>query len=75
MTPNELKRFLADQERKSYMRFLTCGSVDDGKSTLIGRLLYDTKLIFEDQLKTLEKDSRKHGTWQRCRSGAVVRRA
>ena len=62
MTPDELKRFLADQERKSYMRFLTCGSVDDGKSTLIGRLLYDTKLIFEDQLKTLEKDSRKHGT-------------
>ncbi len=44
------------------LRFLTCGSVDDGKSTLIGRLLYDTKLIFEDQLATLEKDSRKHGT-------------
>ena len=43
------------------MRFLTCGSVDDGKSTLIGRLLYDTKLIFEDQLAALEKDSRKHG--------------
>src|SRR6476620_3412155 len=47
---------------KGLLRFLTCGSVDDGKSTLIGRLLYDTKLIFEDQLKTLEKDSRKHGT-------------
>src|SRR3954470_23115058 len=44
------------------LRFLTCGSVDDGKSTLIGRLLYDTKLIMEDQLLTLEKDSRKHGT-------------
>src|SRR4051795_10571994 len=44
------------------LRFLTCGSVDDGKSTLIGRLLYDTKLILEDQLLTLEKDSRKHGT-------------
>ncbi|MBK6317033.1 MAG: 50S ribosome-binding GTPase [Blastocatellia bacterium] len=44
------------------LRFLTCGAVDDGKSTLIGRLLYDTKLIFEDQLATLEKDSRKHGT-------------
>ncbi|KFJ46594.1 elongation factor Tu GTP binding domain protein [Brucella abortus] len=42
--------FLADQEHKSLLRFLTCGSVDDGKSTLIGRLLYDTKLIFEDQL-------------------------
>ena len=38
--------FLADQERKTLLRFLTCGSVDDGKSTLIGRLLYDTKLIF-----------------------------
>ena len=44
------------------LRFLTCGSVDDGKSTLIGRLLYDTKLIFEDQLVTLERDSKKHGT-------------
>ncbi|WP_333826210.1 sulfate adenylyltransferase subunit CysN [Pinisolibacter sp.] len=44
------------------MRFLTCGSVDDGKSTLIGRLLHDTKLLFEDQLKSLERDSRKHGT-------------
>ncbi|MEQ1756473.1 MAG: sulfate adenylyltransferase subunit CysN [Micropepsaceae bacterium] len=62
MSPSELKAFLAEQERKSFMRFLTCGSVDDGKSTLIGRLLYDTKLIFDDQLKTLEKDSRKHGT-------------
>jgi bifunctional enzyme CysN/CysC len=44
------------------LRFLTCGSVDDGKSTLIGRLLYDTKLIMEDQLAVLEKDSLKHGT-------------
>ena len=47
---------------KGLLRFLTCGSVDDGKSTLIGRLLYDSKLIFEDQLAALEKDSRKHGT-------------
>src|SRR3982750_3053717 len=47
---------------KGLLRFLTCGSVDDGKSTLIGRLLYDSKLIFEDTLATLEKDSRKHGT-------------
>ncbi len=54
--------FLADQERKSLLRFLTCGSVDDGKSTLIGRLLYDTKLIFEDQLASLKNDSRKFGT-------------
>src|SRR3569833_3512418 len=44
------------------LRFLTCGSVDDGKSTLIGRLLYDTKLIFEDTLATLERDSKRHGT-------------
>ena len=43
------------------LRFLTCGSVDDGKSTLIGRLLYDSKLIFEDQLATLEKDSKQIG--------------
>ena len=50
------------QEEKSLLRFLTCGSVDDGKSTLIGRLLYDTKLIFEDQLAALERDSLKHGT-------------
>jgi bifunctional enzyme CysN/CysC len=57
-----LKDYLAAQEKKSFLRFLTCGSVDDGKSTLIGRLLYDTKLLFEDQLATLEKDSKKHGT-------------
>jgi bifunctional enzyme CysN/CysC len=47
---------------KGLLRFLTCGSVDDGKSTLIGRLLYDTKLILEDQLAALTRDSRKHGT-------------
>jgi bifunctional enzyme CysN/CysC len=49
-------------ETKGLLRFLTCGSVDDGKSTLIGRLLYDSKLIFEDQLASLERDSKKHGT-------------
>ena len=49
-------------ETKSLLRFLTCGSVDDGKSTLIGRLLYDTKLLFDDQITTLARDSRKHGT-------------
>ncbi len=54
--------FLSEQERKPLLRFMTCGSVDDGKSTLIGRLLYDAKLIFEDQLMTLERDSRRHGT-------------
>ncbi len=47
---------------KGVLRFITCGSVDDGKSTLIGRLLYDTKLIFEDQLAALKRDSVKHGT-------------
>jgi bifunctional enzyme CysN/CysC len=58
----EIRAYLKDQQGKSLLRFLTCGSVDDGKSTLIGRLLYDTKLIFEDQLAALERDSRKHGT-------------
>ncbi|MGY6663155.1 MAG: sulfate adenylyltransferase subunit CysN [Glycocaulis sp.] len=47
---------------KGVLRFITCGSVDDGKSTLIGRLLYDSKLLFEDQIATLERDSKKHGT-------------
>ena len=60
--PTDLQKFLADQEKKSLLRFLTCGSVDDGKSTLIGRLLYDTKLLFEDTLASLEKDSKKFGT-------------
>jgi bifunctional enzyme CysN/CysC len=58
----DIAALLDEHDRRSFMRFLTCGSVDDGKSTLIGRLLYDTKLIFEDQLATLERDSRKHGT-------------
>ncbi|HEX4272951.1 MAG TPA: sulfate adenylyltransferase subunit CysN [Rhizomicrobium sp.] len=60
--PSNLKDFLEAQEKKSLLRFLTCGSVDDGKSTLIGRLLYDTKLLFEDTLASLEKDSKKFGT-------------
>ena len=60
--PFDLKTFLAEQENKTFLRFLTCGSVDDGKSTLIGRLLYDSKLLFEDHLSALEKDSRKFGT-------------
>ncbi|MFN4011536.1 MAG: sulfate adenylyltransferase subunit CysN [Pannonibacter sp.] len=54
--------YIRAQQNKDQLRFLTCGSVDDGKSTLIGRLLYDTKLIFEDQLAALERDSRRHGT-------------
>ncbi|NLH82176.1 MAG: adenylyl-sulfate kinase, partial [Phyllobacteriaceae bacterium] len=62
LDPAAFTEYLARHEKKSLLRFLTCGSVDDGKSTLIGRLLYDTKLLFEDQLKSLERDSRKHGT-------------
>ena len=70
-----IRDYLALQEKKSLLRFLTCGSVDDGKSTLIGRLLYDTKLIFDDQLATLERDSRKHGTnGERHRLRAAGRR-
>ena len=60
--PANVRAFLAAQENKSLLRFLTCGSVDDGKSTLIGRLLYDTKLVFEDQLAAVARDSKKHGT-------------
>ncbi|PHR94173.1 MAG: adenylyl-sulfate kinase [Robiginitomaculum sp.] len=54
--------YLDAQENKSFLRFITCGSVDDGKSTLIGRLLYDSKLIYEDQLASIEKESKKSGT-------------
>ena len=53
-----------DQTEKSLLSFLTCGSVDDGKSTLIGRLLYDSQLVAEDQLASLKKDSKTHGTQQ-----------
>ena len=58
----DVEKYLNDQVSKPTLRFLTCGSVDDGKSTLIGRLLFDSKLIFEDQLSALEADSRKMGT-------------
>lgn len=54
--------YLRQHEHKSLLRFITCGSVDDGKSTLIGRLLHDCQQLFDDQLAALEKDSRKHGT-------------
>ncbi|RMF12695.1 MAG: sulfate adenylyltransferase subunit CysN [Alphaproteobacteria bacterium] len=54
----DVERYLAEQEDKGLLRFITCGSVDDGKSTLIGRLLYDSKLIFEDQLAALKAESR-----------------
>ena len=62
MIATDIVGYLQAHENKSLLRFITCGSVDDGKSTLIGRLLYESKLIFEDQLATLEADSKKVGT-------------
>lgn len=59
---DSVKEYLDAHEKKDLLRFLTCGSVDDGKSTLIGRLLYDSKLIFEDQFAALKRDSKKSGT-------------
>ena len=58
----DIDAYLEQHANKSMLRFITCGSVDDGKSTLIGRLLYESKLVFEDQLSALESDSRKVGT-------------
>jgi sulfate adenylyltransferase large subunit len=58
----DILAYLKSQEEKSMLRFITCGSVDDGKSTLIGRLLWDSKMVFEDQLAALEVDSKKVGT-------------
>ena len=58
----DIEAYLAQHERKELLRLLTCGSVDDGKSTLIGRLLHDSKLIYEDQLAAIEADSVKSGT-------------
>ncbi|MEX2321959.1 MAG: GTP-binding protein, partial [Saccharospirillum sp.] len=58
----DIDEYLKQHEQKELLRFLTCGSVDDGKSTLIGRLLHDSKMIYEDQLAAIEKDSRKSGT-------------
>ena len=62
MAGPDIEAYLAAQEDKSLLRFITCGSVDDGKSTLIGRLLWESKLIFEDQLSALEQASKKVGT-------------
>ncbi|MCW3848512.1 sulfate adenylyltransferase subunit CysN [Sphingomonas sp. LB-2] len=59
---SDISAYLAQHQNKSLLRFITCGSVDDGKSTLIGRLLYDSKQIFEDQLAALESDSARVGT-------------
>jgi bifunctional enzyme CysN/CysC len=58
----DVGRYLEADDRKTLLRFITCGSVDDGKSTLIGRLLYESRLIFDDQLSALEADSRRDGT-------------
>ena len=58
----DIEQYLKSHENKSLLRFITCGSVDDGKSTLIGRLLYESKMLFEDQLSQLEADSKKVGT-------------
>src|ERR1043165_8078808 len=58
----DIHTYLDRHQRKELLRFLTCGSVDDGKSTLIGRLLHDTKMIYEDQLAAVKKDSVKMGT-------------
>jgi len=58
----DIVEYLKKHEHKDMLRFLTCGSVDDGKSTLIGRMLYDSKMVFEDQLAAAESESRKYGT-------------
>jgi bifunctional enzyme CysN/CysC len=59
---DDIEAYLDQHQHKSLLRFITCGSVDDGKSTLIGRLLYDSKMIFEDQLEALQADSKRVGT-------------
>ena len=59
---SDIDTYLAQHERKELLRFITCGSVDDGKSTLIGRLFYESKMIYEDQLAAIRKDSSRYGT-------------
>ncbi len=58
----DIEQYLTQHQYKSLLRFITCGSVDDGKSTLIGRLLFESKMLFEDQLAAVEADSKKYGT-------------
>ncbi len=58
----DIHAYLAQHEKKELLRFLTCGNVDDGKSTLIGRLLHDSKMIYEDQIAAIRKDSARFGT-------------
>lgn len=62
LSQNAVADYLADHENKSVLRFITCGSVDDGKSTLLGRMLYESKVIYDDQMQSLKKDSQKFGT-------------
>src|ERR671938_1345817 len=62
LSREDVHAYLARHQKKELLRFLTCGSVDDGKSTLIGRLLHDTKMIYEDQLSAVKRDSEKVGT-------------
>ena len=57
-----INQYLKEQASLDLLRFITCGSVDDGKSTLIGRMLYESQMIFDDQVASLKKDSKKHGT-------------
>jgi sulfate adenylyltransferase subunit 1 len=59
---SDIEAYLKQHENKELLRFLTCGNVDDGKSTLIGRLLHDSKMIYEDQLEAVTRDSAKSGT-------------
>lgn len=59
---SDIEKYLKEHENKQLLRFITCGSVDDGKSTLIGRLLYDTKMIFEDQIAAAKNETKKYGT-------------
>ena len=68
----DLNEFLARQERKSLLRFIVCGSVDHGKSTVIGRLLYEAGMLFADQLVALDQDSRRHGTLGDERDYALI---
>ena len=61
---NNIELYLKQHQDKSLLRFLTCGSVDDGKSTLIGRLLYDSKMLFEDHIAQAKQETIKYGTVQ-----------
>ena len=62
MTQRDIQQYLSQHENKDMLRLISCGSVDDGKSTLIGRLLYESNVLSDDQLASAEADSKKHGT-------------